>query len=285
LSRPLRLGPRAIYPLKAGLTLSRSALWLARGAPGERRPGLRILFYHRVTPAPDALAVRPDRFRAQMARLADDGFTAVDVSEIVCLLARGEAPPRTIGLAFDDGYADVAEHALPELQRHGFTATVYVATGVTGGRSAFTWYDRQPPLLSWDEIASLDGDALRFGAHTVTHPDLRALPEDGARAEIEGSKRELEERLGRPVDTFSYPAGLYGERERRLVAEAGFSSAVTVEPGANLPGGDLLALRRIQIDARDSLLDFRAKVAGAHDAPLPGRALYRRLRYGDSRRS
>ena len=41
-----------------------------------------------------------------------------------------------------------------------------------------------------------------------------------------------------------------------------------------------LALRRRQIDARDSLLDFRAKIEGGHDKPLPLRALYRRRRYG-----
>jgi hypothetical protein len=41
-----------------------------------------------------------------------------------------------------------------------------------------------------------------------------------------------------------------------------------------------MALRRNQIDPRDSLLDFRAKVGGGHDAPLPLRSVYRRRRYG-----
>jgi hypothetical protein len=40
-------------------------------------------------------------------------------------------------------------------------------------------------------------------------------------------------------------------------------------------------LRRRQIDPRDRLLDFRAKVAGGHDTPLPLRGLYRRVRYGE----
>jgi hypothetical protein len=50
----------------------------------------------------------------------------------------------------------------------------------------------------------------------------------------------------------------------------------------NRPGTDLLTLRRRQIDPRDRRLDFRAKVAGGHDTPLPLRGLYRRLRYGES---
>jgi hypothetical protein len=54
---------------------------------------------------------------------------------------------------------------------------------------------------------------------------------------------------------------------------------VTVEPGLNLPTTDRLALHRIQVDARDRLLDFRAKIAGAHDSELAARRLYRRVRY------
>jgi peptidoglycan/xylan/chitin deacetylase (PgdA/CDA1 family) len=158
---------------------------------------------------------------------------------------------------------------------------VFVTTGVTGGRHRFRWYERQPPVLGWDDVVALDrGGTLRFEAHTVTHPSLIALDEEAARAEIRDCRSELEARLGREVSAFAYPAGLYGRRERRLVAEAGYAAAVSCEPGVNLPGTDRFALRRRQIDAGDRLLDFRAKVAGGHDTPLPLRGLYRRHRYG-----
>jgi peptidoglycan/xylan/chitin deacetylase (PgdA/CDA1 family) len=253
-------------------------LWLATGA--RVNPGLRILFYHRVSNDRDELAVTPRNFEAQMQALADTGYRVLDVAGAV-----DDPQPRTLGLSFDDGYADVAEHALPVLERHGFRATVFVATGVTDGHAKLEWYDRQPALISWDEIAQLDGGAFTFGAHTVTHANLPALGEAEARREITDSRRELEERLGREVDLFCYPAGLFGDRERRLVAEAGFRLAVSTEPGPNAAATDRLALRRNQVDARDTLLDFRAKVAGAHDRPLPGRTLYRRLRYSASSRS
>jgi peptidoglycan/xylan/chitin deacetylase (PgdA/CDA1 family) len=135
--------------------------------------------------------------------------------------------------------------------------------------------------MSWETIRELDGEGvLRFEAHTVTHPNLLQLDDDAARREIADSKSELEEKLGRAVDTFCYPAGLFGERERAFVAEAGFAVAVSCEPGVNTPATDRLALRRRQIDRRDTLLDFRAKLAGAHDTPPALRAVYRRLRYG-----
>jgi peptidoglycan/xylan/chitin deacetylase (PgdA/CDA1 family) len=267
--------------VKAALTRARSVAWLARTGGRVDMSGLRVLLYHRVADDRDPLAVPPERFRAQMDFLAAAGYQVVDLVEAIALLDRGAVAGPTIALTFDDGFADVRDHALAVLAAHGFRATVFVTTGVTDGRHSFAWYARQPPVLGWDDVVALDGGGtLRFEAHTVTHPNLLALDEAAARAEIRDSRIELEERLGRPVSAFAYPAGLYGERERRLVAEAGYEAAVSCEPGVNLPDTDRLALRRRQVDARDGLVDFRAKVGGGHDTPLPLRGVYRRVRYG-----
>jgi peptidoglycan/xylan/chitin deacetylase (PgdA/CDA1 family) len=272
------------YPLKAAVTRARSAAWLVRGDGHPIASGFRIVMYHRVADEPDELAVSPRRFREQMDCLAAAGYQVVGVAEAAELAAERDPPERTIGLTFDDGYRDVAENALPVLAEHGFRATVFLATGVTDGRACFSWYRRQPPVLGWNEVVDLDrAGTFEFEAHTVTHPNLLAVDDETARAEIAGSKAELEGRLGRAVTVFSYPAGLFGERERRFVAEAGYRLAVSCEPGVNLPTTDRLALHRRQIDARDRLLDFRAKVGGGHDTPLPLRGLYRRRRYGMGR--
>lgn len=277
----LALGPRWLYPAKAAATTARSATWLLRTRGRSAERGMRILFYHRVCVEHDELGVTPERFAAQMDELARQGLRAVDVETVARSLAAGDDTSRLIGLSFDDGYQDVVEHALPVLARHGFSATVFVATGVTDGRARFTWYDDQPPLMSWETIRSLDGEGvLRFEAHTITHPNLLQLSDDDLRHEVQGSKTELEEQLGRPVSAFCYPAGLFGARERECVERAGFSTAVSCEPGVNSAATDRLALLRRQIDRRDTMLDFRAKVAGGHDTPPRLRGVYRRLRYG-----
>jgi peptidoglycan/xylan/chitin deacetylase (PgdA/CDA1 family) len=276
------IGPSLPYPVKASVTRVRSALWLTRSHGRADESGLRVLFYHRVSDERDDLAVHPRKFREQMDYLAGAGYRVVDIVQIADLLDAGEVPKRTVGLNFDDGYLDVAEHALPVLAEHGFRATVFIATGVTDRRASFAWYRRQPPLLGWAEIAELDrGGILEFEAHSVTHPNLLAVDDRRAAAEIEESKLELEARLGRRVTALSYPAGLFGQRERRLAVEAGYRVAVSCEPGVNLPDTDRFALRRRQIDSRDRLFDFRAKVSGGHDTPLPLRGVYRRLRYGE----
>ena len=269
------------YLLKAAATRARSTAWSLRAAGPPEGHGLRILFYHRVSDDRDELAVSPRAFRRQMDYLATESYRVVDVIQAAELLDHGSPPPRTVGLSFDDGFLDVAEQALPLLTERGFNATVFVAPAVVDGWAKFGWYRSQPPLLGWDEIAELDREGtLRFEAHSLTHPNLLSLRDAAAWEEISGSKMSLEARLGRPVLAFSYPSGLFGLRERGLVAAAGFRVAVSCEPGVNTSGSDRLSLRRRQVDRRDGLLDFRAKVEGGHDSPLPLRGMYRRRRYG-----
>jgi peptidoglycan/xylan/chitin deacetylase (PgdA/CDA1 family) len=269
------------YLLKSAATRARSAAWSLRADRYEERAGLRILFYHRVSDDRDELAVSPRDFRRQMDYLATESYRVVDVVEAVALLDGGGPCRRTVGLSFDDGFLDVAEQALPILAERGFRATVFVAPAVVDGWASFAWYRSQPPLLGWDEIVELDGEGtLRFEAHSLTHPNLLTLRHTAAWEEIKGSKLALEARLGRPVLAFSYPSGLFGARERGLVTAAGFHVAVSCEPGLNSSGTDRFALRRRQVDRRDRLLDFRAKLEGGHDSPLPLRGVYRRRRYG-----
>jgi peptidoglycan/xylan/chitin deacetylase (PgdA/CDA1 family) len=279
----LTLGPRPLYPIKAAATHLWSLFWLLRTGGRMEAPGVRILFYHRVSRDRDELAVSPHRFREQMALLANLGFEVVDAVEAATIALSGADGSRgLVGLSFDDGYLDVAEEALPVLELHGFRATVFVATGLIDGTTTPSWYrGAQPPLLHWQEISELDREGtLRFEAHSVTHRNLRALADEEVRFELDESKRVLESRLAREVVALSYPGGIMGERERALAREAGYRFAFSCEPGANSTAGERFALRRRQIDRRDTMLDFKAKLGGGHDAGLPGRALYRQLRYG-----
>ena len=272
----------AFYLAKAGGTRARSAAWLMWTRGRLDTSGLRILFYHRVADDRDELAVKPAAFAEQMDYLASEAYRAVDVLTAIDLLDSGEPLARTVALTFDDGFLDVAEHALPILSERGFQATVFIAPAVTDGRVPFSWYGEreQPPLMTWEDVLELDRDGtLRFEAHSLTHPSLTALADAEAKEEIAGAKRELEIRLGRLVRAFSYPSGLYGERVEKIAAEAGYQIALTCEPGLNKRSTNRFALRRRQVDARDSLLDFRAKLGGGHDTSPPLRALYRRLRY------
>ncbi len=278
----LTLLPPYVAAAKAAATRLRTTRgrWVPRAAVGEE--ALRILHYHRISDDRDSLAVPPEQFRQQMALLRSDGYVVVDLVRAFAQLQQRTLPPRAVAITFDDGYRDVLHNAVPVLEGLGFMATVFVVTGVLDGTCSFPWYrHHQPPVLDWQDVMDLDAASpLTFEAHSVTHPDLRRLTEDAAVREISDCREVLEQRLGRRVTAFCYPVGLFGEREKRLVARAGYDLAVSCEPGMNEAPPDPWALRRTQVERLDSLSDFVARLSGTHDRPLPLRDTVRRLRYG-----
>jgi peptidoglycan/xylan/chitin deacetylase (PgdA/CDA1 family) len=278
--RPVDLKPPRLLPSYARAALTRTRTRFHVREPVDGAGQLRILYYHRIADEHDLLAVKPREFARQMDLLAREGFTVLDIASAWDRFAAGDGGGRLIGLSFDDGYRDFETHALPVLSQYGFSASVFVCPGLIDGTASMAWYRDAPPLLSWDSIIALDGEQIRFEPHTVTHPNLTALDAASAAVEIRDSKRVLEGRLGRPARVFCYPGGLGGAREQALVREAGFEFATSCEPGVTVRATNRLALPRTAVERHDSVGDFRAKLAGVHDKSLPGRALYRRLRYG-----
>jgi peptidoglycan/xylan/chitin deacetylase (PgdA/CDA1 family) len=260
----------AVGLAKAALVRGQVLAGLVRGA--SARPGLRILYYHRVSRDSDPLAVTPDTFRRQMETLAASGQRVLDLYDADNLeLAPGEA---AIALTFDDGYRDILEHALPVLRSHGFPSTVFVVPGVIAGTTAFSWYPpgAAPPVADWDELRAEERAGLvRFEPHSLTHPILPSLSREQARHEIAGSMEAVAHELGRPARLFCYPAGYYSQRELDLASECGLRAAVTCEFGANHAPFASHELRRTIVERSDPIWLFRGRLAGATDAPPPGR--------------
>jgi peptidoglycan/xylan/chitin deacetylase (PgdA/CDA1 family) len=264
---------------KMALTEGRVRTW--RALPDDPEGALRVFLYHRISDDPDLLALSPVKFRGQMEYLAANGFQALDAVTALDLLFAGQLEPRTVAITFDDGFEDVLDNAHPVLAELGFSATVFVSTAVIGGDASYGWAPQGASTLSWAQIRGLDpSGVLRFEPHSRTHPDLRRLDDADARAEITESKAELEREIGRETNAFCYPSGLVESRECEMVRQAGFRYGLTCEPGLNTASTDPALIRRVQIEGTDSLRAFTAKVAGSHDRPLPGRRLYRRIRYG-----
>lgn len=86
-----------------------------------------------------------------------------------------------------------------------------------------------------NELRQLASDPLaRFGAHTVTHPNMRRLNDSRLHDEIIRSAKALERYTGTYPRIFAYPYGsraAVGTREIKAVACAGFPIAVTTQPG------------------------------------------------------
>lgn len=256
----------------------RGRMLRARLTPAPDWSGVRILGYHRVADDPHVLSVHPDAFRAQMEHVLEAGLRPVRLDRALDLLS-GPVEGRWVCVTFDDAYRDNLTEAVPVLRDLDIPATIFVPTAVIDGSATYEWFSDPPAAMSWEEIREVDADGLiDFQSHTLSHPRLPHVDEETARMEIVASKRVLEERLGREVTSFCYPAGLWSEREARMVREAGYRAGVTTDPGVNPGAAPMDRLRRTLVFWPDKPAGFAAKVAGYFDRPPAlRRVLYRRL--------
>lgn len=215
-----------------------------------------ILMYHGVARPGERSSryvIRARTLRRQLAWLRLRRRPVLGLDEYVALRERNELPPpNAVILTFDDGYADNAELALPLLQEHGATATVYVITGAVGNGNI--WDGRT--VLTWEQVRRLAAGGLSIGAHTVTHPRLNELDPAEAEGEIAASREVLERELGAPILHFAYPYGRTSPAIQELVGRLGFRSAVGIQPGTNGPAVSALDLRRYEVHGTASLLRF-----------------------------
>jgi glycosyltransferase involved in cell wall biosynthesis/peptidoglycan/xylan/chitin deacetylase (PgdA/CDA1 family) len=99
-----------------------------------------------------------------------------------------------------------------------------------------------------ESVRTLHNQGFDIGAHTVHHPILNECTRAQARAEIGGSKEELEAIIGGRVHSFAYPNGRpnedYGPDHVEMVRSLGYTSAVTTSNGVSTRHSDIFQLPR-----------------------------------------
>jgi peptidoglycan/xylan/chitin deacetylase (PgdA/CDA1 family) len=217
-----------------------------------------ILMYHgvaKVAEDPYQLCVTPSRFAEQMTWLERHGLRGVGIGTLVDAMRAGRQRG-LVGLTFDDGYVNVLEAALPELLRHGFTATMFIISGRLGGSNE---WDEGPawPLMSADQVSELAAAGMEIGSHGATHLRLAGLGADQLEAEVSGSRASIGQLTGAAIRGFAYPYGSMDAAARHAVLDAGYDYACAVRSPMTEFG--LLSLPRVYVGQRDSARRLAAK--------------------------
>jgi peptidoglycan/xylan/chitin deacetylase (PgdA/CDA1 family) len=234
----------------------------AAPAPAVGRLGLSqvpmILMYHGVAEVaedPNQLCVTPSRFAEQMAWLKRRGLRGVAIGTLVDAM-RTHRQRGLVGITFDDGYVNVLEAALPELLRHGFTASMFIISDRLGGSNE---WDEGPawPLMSAGQVGELAAAGMEIGSHGATHLRLAGLGPAQLEAEVSGSRASIGELVGTPIRGFAYPYGSMDAAARQAVRDAGYDYACAVQtPTADL---GIMALPRIYVGQHDDARRMAAK--------------------------
>ena len=226
-----------------------------------------VLCYHRVCPVGErgvdspSLCVSPQQFYRQMRLLQGLGYRTITSQDLVAYSeARKNLPKKSVLLTFDDGYEDNYTYAFPILKRFSFKATIFLVTDHIGKKNV--WDSGSVPMLKKEQIEEMHFRGIIFGSHTQTHLDLSRGNLEQLKAELQNSKKYLEE-LTRRLDTsFCYPYARLNPLAKSLVKESGYLCAFAGDGAADSVNGelDLFEIKRIQVFPSTSLFGFWKKI-------------------------
>jgi peptidoglycan/xylan/chitin deacetylase (PgdA/CDA1 family) len=169
-----------------------------------------VLCYHAVSPDWEhRLAIQPDLLLRQVRALSRF---------------------RQVHVTFDDAFRSAAT-VFPDLERLGVPVQIFVCTRYALVGAPLTIPElagddpEQLATMNWDELREQAARGIAIGSHAVSHPHLTTLSEDDLRRELNESRQEIEDRLGRPCEDLAYPYGEHDERVRAVARAAGYRRA------------------------------------------------------------
>lgn len=240
-----------------------------------------ILMYHWFRPNESVSAskspqmeITPDFFDRQMRFLKAKNYKPMTLKDAMAGASRSGLPAKPIVITFDDGAADFATFGRPVLEKHGFTATLFVVSGRVGGDNAWDRRRGEPSrsLMTWDQIAALHKSGFEIGSHTHTHASLGNLTHKDALWELTESRKVIADKLGVAPEYLAYPYGDRNERIERMASDAGYKGACAVAlKWRHLLRSDIFCLKRMPIKGNESMLLFRLRLVLAAMIPLSRR--------------
>ncbi|MEW6442088.1 MAG: polysaccharide deacetylase family protein [bacterium] len=235
-----------------------------------------VLAYHCVLRNPDAVTPRSGiplvSFLEQITWLERNGFHFISGASLErYLLEAGELPACPVLITVDDGFRNYALEMLPVFEAHNVPSILFVTTDYLDQKRPYSFVRwRGEPARAHDQFLSLESSELvqlarhplvEIGAHTCSHPNLRALPPAEAQREILDSKIRLEDLLDRPIRYFAYPYGESSDALRQFNSKQ-FRLGFSVKQGTNGRSADPHLLRRNSLGMRKRSL----RLLRAYDA-------------------
>jgi peptidoglycan/xylan/chitin deacetylase (PgdA/CDA1 family) len=256
----------------ASVYLSHPLARVMRSVSAARVP---ILMYHSVS---DSLFGKshpyyqincsPPVFARQMRWLRQNGYRTMDLTQMWTAMETGQDVSKTVVITFDDGYRDFYTDAFDAMRQCGFTATIFLATDrIQNTPVRIDGVD----YLTWSEVAELHKAGIQFGSHTVSHPDLRSLSPEQIEYELGCSKETIEQKVGAPVESFSYPFA-FPEEDKTftqflvgILENLGFGNGVSTIIGRAGKHDKRYYLPRLPVNSWDDAALLRAKLEGGYD--------------------
>ncbi|MGM7635108.1 polysaccharide deacetylase family protein [Bacillus sp. Hm123] len=244
-------------------------------------PKIPVLMYHHFDKnknIQNGIIGDPTVFEEQMRLLQENGYTTLTTQDVIDIKnGKSTMPAKPIMITLDDGYESNYNYVFPVLQKYNMKATIFIITDYIENPQN---HPSEYPKMTWEQMKEMsDSGLVLFQAHTdILHTKYASLTrpitvdgkvetaqqyEDRVHNDIIKNKQILETRLGKPVNAFSYPNGLYSSSSEEIIKQAGYEMTLTTDPGLlDLQTNDPLYLvKRINIHGKASADSILQKIA------------------------
>ena len=202
---------------------------IANAAAILARPQVPVLCYHQIrdwrpkdSQSSKDYIIPTESFREQMQMLADSGYHTILPDQLYAYLTTGaKLPSKPVMLTFDDGDLDQYETAVPILDKHGFKGAFFIMTVAIGRRG-------KQPYMDKTQIKDLFDRGHAIGAHTWDHHNVKKYQGDDWKIQVEEPKAKLEAIIGKPINYFAYPFGLWNKEALPQIQKRGYIAAFTL---------------------------------------------------------
>lgn len=168
-----------------------------------------ILCYHNIknfsasaTADVKAYTTTPKRFAEQMKALYDNGYQTISPDALFNYLTHNAPlPPKPILLTFDDTRAAQFTLAVAEMNKYHFKGVFFIMTVSIG----------KPGYMTKNQIKKLAQTGHTIGLHTWDHTAVTHYSEADWNTQLIRPRKQLEDLIGKPIDYFSYPFGLWNQ--------------------------------------------------------------------------
>lgn len=224
--------------------------------------------YHSVTTQSSeskGLTIDVKQLEAQLLYLKSEGYTTFHFKDLQLINSAKDFPKKAVIITFDDVYVNQLKLAYPLFLKYNLKACFYIPLKYVGGVN--TWDEGEEPIMSVQQLQSLDGNVIELGLHSFAHQRYDQLSIEEIQKDFDLCRQFIVHNKLEINNTLAYPYGKYpktGEEQHaffKCLKKNQIAYGLRIGNRVNrFPFKDHYEIQRIDIKGDDTLKTFKRKL-------------------------